>query len=199
MKILFICGSPRKNGNTARIIYQLISKLQYRDDNMEICYITDYRINGCMGCNKCQKVFNTIGCVQTDEALLLLNKIIDADIVFYATPLYGHSYSGQLKLLLDRHVALFKFTDGADKAVEEMKITSFMENKPVGLIVSCQGPKKNNTELVQMQFDKFCESSLATCLGKYIFPFCSTFAENTSLSPDCLTKIMEDIQHKMQI
>ena len=42
---------------------------------------------------------------------------------------------------MDRHVALFKFVGGSDKAVDEMEIKSFIENRPVGLIVSCQGPR----------------------------------------------------------
>lgn len=112
---------------------------------------------------------NEPGCVQHDDVEQILNKVMSADAVLYGTPLYGHSYSGQLKLLMDRHAALFKFVGGEDKAVDEMKIKSFIEKKPVGLIVSCQGPEENNTELVQMQFRKICESSLASCTGTYIF------------------------------
>ena len=94
---------------------------------------------------------------------------------------------------MDRRVVLFKFEGGADKAVEEMEIQSFIAGKPVGLIVSCQGPEENNTELVKMQFDKFCESSLSRCFGKYVFPWCSPDVEEARLSQATLDIIVSDL------
>ncbi|MGN0392437.1 MAG: flavodoxin family protein [Bariatricus sp.] len=197
MKVFFICGSPRKAGNTATIIRKLADQL-ISEHEVEIGYIADYQINGCLGCNHCQSVLDEPGCVQDDDVSRLLCKVIAADVVFYGTPLYGHSYAGQLKLLMDRHVALFKFVGGADKAVDEMEIKSFIENKPVGLIVSCQGPEENNTELIQMQFQKFCESSLAFCLGTYIFPWCSPDVTGSQFSEDTLNQIAHDVEVQNQ-
>ena len=134
------------------------------------------------------------GCIQQDDAHILLNKIISSDIVLYGTPLYGHSYTGQLKILMDRHVSLFKFVGGNDKSVEEMEILSFIKYKPVRLVVSCQGPEEDNTELIKMQFDKFCASSLAHCFGKYVFPWCSPDVESKSFSNEKIQKIISDIE-----
>ncbi len=192
MKVLFLCGSPRKKGNTANILNRIASRLTESYET-EICYITDYHVNGCMGCNACQQVLDAPGCVQKDDMAGLLNKIISADAVIYATPLYGHSFSGQLKILMDRHVALFKFLSGHDKSVDEMEIFSFIKDKPVALVVSCQGPRENNTELVQMQFDKFCESSLSRCFGKYIFPWCSPEVSDTAFPSGEIERIAKDI------
>ncbi|MGN1166346.1 MAG: flavodoxin family protein [Lachnospiraceae bacterium] len=193
MNILLISGSPRKNGNTNEIMQHLAEKLK-RNHNVEIYCITDYQINGCLGCNHCQSVLDEPGCVQNDDVAQILDKVISADVVLYGSPLYGHSYSGQLKLLMDRHVALFKFVGGEDKAVDEMEIKSFIEKKPVGLIVSCQGPEENNTELVQMQFRRFCESSLASCIGTYIFPWCSPDVKGSQFSADTLNRIVRDVE-----
>lgn len=192
MNILCICGSPKKAGNTARILQNVVSAVAGRHE-AEICYISDYQLNGCLGCNHCQQVLTEPGCVQRDDAAQILDKIVRSDVVLYGTPLYGHSYSGQLKLLMDRHVALFKFVGGADKAVEEMEIQSFIANKPVGLVVSCQGPEEDNTELIKMQFDKFCESSLSHCFGKYVFPWCSPDAGETKYPQELTEKIVSDI------
>lgn len=98
-KILLLSGSPRKEGNTARILI-MIQKCLEDIAETEICYLSDYNINGCLGCSACQKVF------------------------------------------MGRHVALFKFIAGVDKAVEEMDVHSFIGGKHVGLLVSCQGPEK---------------------------------------------------------
>lgn len=170
MKVLMISGSPRKQGNTVQILKELAAALY--DTDVSLVSLAELKLNGCLGCSVCQKNLIEPGCVQNDDIAYLLQKVMAADAIVYGTPLYGHSCSGQLKLLMDRHVALFKFVDGSDKAVEEMEILSFIQNKPVALVVSCQGPKEQNTELVTMQFEKFCESSLAHNLGTYVFPWC---------------------------
>ena len=134
-----------------------------------------------------------IGCIMDDDIDKILRKIIVSDVIFYCTPLYGHSYSGQLKLFLDRHVALFKFIEGKSDSVDKMEIRSFIEAKKIGLLVSCQGPEEGNTELIKAQFDKLCESSLARCLGKYIFPLCFPERMKSSYSDDTLRKIQNDL------
>lgn len=192
MKILAFMGSPRKNGNTARLL-NCIKEALSETDEMEIVSLTDFKINGCTGCSFCQNDMEHYRCIQQDDVNMLLNKIINADCVLYGTPLYGHNYSGQLKVFLDRHIPLFKFVSGKDKAVNEMKIVSAIEKKPAALVVSCQGPAEYNTELIQSLFEKFCESSLAQCIGKYVFPFCSTDAGLSEYNEETIQAIVRDI------
>jgi len=193
MKILLISGSPRKQGNTTSILRTVSDRVK---DIMEVQTInlSDLQVHGCSGCSHCQENLEEIGCVQKDDVEKLLHQLIDADIILYGTPLYGHSYSGQLKLFMDRHVAMFKFVDGNNKSVDEMDIRSFISGKPVGLIVSCQGPEEQNTELIKAQFDKFCESSLTYCFGKYIFPWCDSKIKNSQYSEDTLKLLTSDLQ-----
>ena len=194
MKILFFSGSPRKNGNIATIVNQIDNRLNDNYDT-EVCYISDFIINGCQGCSHiCQQNLTEPGCNQEDQVNILLDKIINADIIVYGSPLYGHSFPGQLKMFLDRHVALFKFIGGSDKSVDEMEIFSFIKGKPIVFIVSCQGPEENNTEIIQMQIDKFFESSLAKCIGKYIFPLCSPDVSVDTFSSDKIDLIVNDIK-----
>ena len=194
MKIIFVSGSPRKQGNTGKILEMISNRIK---DTAEIqtFYLSDLQVNGCLGCSHCQRILDGIGCIQKDDVEKLLHQLIDADIILYGTPLYGHSYSGQLKLFMDRHVAMFKFVDGNDKSVNEMEIHSFISGKPVGLVVSCQGPEEENTELIKAQFDKFCESSLTNCFGKYIFPWCDTKIKNSQYSKETLELLIGDLQH----
>lgn len=85
--------------------------------------------------------------------------------------------------------------DRKEKAVDEMEIISAIENKPVGLIVSCQGPEENNTELIKLLVDKFCESSLVKCIGKYIFLFCGPDISQSVYDFKTVRKIFQDV-HK---
>lgn len=193
MKLLAIMGSPRKHGNTAELM-ERVRKAAPENWEVEILALTDYQIHGCDGCSSCQMDAEHFACVQQDDGNLFLRKIIEADAILYGTPLYGHNYSGQLKILLDRHIPLFKFVSGSDKAVNEMEIVSAIKNKPVGLVVSCQGPEEYNTELIQMLFDKFCESSLAKCMGKYIFPFCNPNVMDSRYNEDAFQQIWKDMR-----
>lgn len=192
MKIICISGSPRKSGNTSTVFNKLRENLKDFAE-IEIVYLTDYKINGCLGCSACQDKIDSIYCSQKDDAITLLKKIVDADLVLYGTPLYGHSYSGQLKIFMDRHVSLFKFIENLDKSVNEMEIFSFLKNKPVGLVVCCQGPEEDNSELIKMQFNKFCESSLASSLGVYIFPFCHNIDANLNISSSTIHTLSSTI------
>lgn len=197
--VLAIMGSPRSQGNTASLLKH-IAETAPSSCNVEIVALKDFNINGCTGCSHCQKNVNYYECVQKDDINMLLKKIIHADAVLYGTPLYGHNFSGQLKIFLDRHIPLFKFVgrENKAKAVNEMEIVSAIENKPVGLLVSCQGPTEYNTELIQMLFEKFCESSLATCMGKYIFPFCDPNTQNNQYDETLLRQIWSDILQFVQ-
>ena len=196
MKAIFISGSPRKYGNTMRLLKKLKEGV-HTFMEVEIVHLSDLDLNGCLGCSHCQENLHDIGCVQVDDVDKLLHKIQKADIVLYGTPLYGHSYSGQLKLFLDRHVALFKFIDGEDKATGEMTIHSLIKDKPVGLVVSCQGPEAENTELMKAQFDLFCKSSLTNSMGTFVFPWCDRQAESSVYDEDTLLGLIDGIRRML--
>lgn len=90
---------------------------------------------------------------------------------------------------------LRKLISGSDKAVSEMEIHSLIKDKPCVLIVSSQGPEENNTELIKTQFDKFCESSLTKCCGKFIFPWCDSNSTSSSYSKQTIEAIKEIIEN----
>lgn len=81
-----------------------------------------------------------------------------------------------------------------DSGFFDSQICSFIAGKPVGLLVSCQGPEEDNTELIKMQFDKFCESSLAVCFGKYVFPLCDPDAACSDYAEDTIERAVNDIR-----
>jgi len=198
MRTISILGSPRKNGNTATVLNS-IEKNIINNHEIERINISDYDINGCLGCSECQKEKNKPGCIQNDDADKLLKKLIDSELIIYATPLYGHCYSSQLKTFLDRQVALFKFIEGKDKAVTEMEMKSLIDGKSVILIVTCQGPIENNTEIIKLLFDKYCETSKTISIGKFIIPFCTDPSKVLEKSQNEIEKIIQTIQeHEKQ-
>ncbi len=49
------------------------------------------------------------------------------------------------------------------------------------------------SQINKMQFDKFCESSLSRCFGKYAFPWSAPNTEETRLSQTTLDAIVSDL------
>ena len=132
MKIVAILGSPKKNGNTARVLSMFEEKVGDKHE-VERIHITGYKVGGCLGCYKCREKKDEPGCVQKDDALAIFDKMIQADAIVYASPLYCWSFSSQLKPLIDRHVCLVSGYGTPDH-------DSLISGKPAALLVTCAGP-----------------------------------------------------------
>jgi len=181
MKILTVLGSPRIQGNTAKALGNLEILLR-KKHQVERINIISHKINGCLGCSKCHEQLEQPGCVQKDDVPKLLNKLLSSDIIIYGTPLYGHSYSSQLKTFLDRQLSLFKLISGGEKSQPEM--TSLIEGKQVALLVTCQGPEEDNTELIKELFNKYCITAKVKQIGCYVVPFCTSPTETSKNSKE---------------
>lgn len=156
MKILLINGSPRE-GNTARVLEALAARLGGHD--VETLRLGELGIRGCIGCLRCQQDVEHFVCHQTgDDANAVLAKIVAADVVLMATPLYGHCFTAQMKCLDDRMSALMKWVGG-----EHPHVVSALKDKLMGLAVTCGGPSAGNADLLLALFDKTAEGRQAAC------------------------------------
>lgn len=85
MSILFINGSPNKDGNTALLTKQLLKGKEYHS-----LHLVDYKIY-CYGQNFADDQFDEV-----------LNEMVKADTIVIGSPMYWHSMSGAVRNLLDR-------------------------------------------------------------------------------------------------
>jgi len=113
-KILILNGSPKKNGNTAALVEWFSEGARAEKAGVEIVNIAflKYKSCGCTSCRLCQKS-RKYACVIDDGASLVLAKMIRADVIVMATPLYFFSASAQLKVVFDRMFALYKWDNSA--------------------------------------------------------------------------------------
>ena len=108
MKILFINGSPRKNGLTATILSAIRDNI-LPDHDIEWFNVYDLKIKPCYGCLKCRP---NKGCVLPyDDAHLFAEKIRQADILIIGSPTYWGNIPGPLKTLFDRNVTTFEYVE----------------------------------------------------------------------------------------
>jgi len=166
MKVTTILGSPKKKGNTAKVLGALEDLISQRHE-VDRIDIADFEIKGCLGCAACKKVTDEPGCVQKDDAVALFERMMSSDVLIYASPLYCWGFSAQLKALIDRHFCLLK-------DFGTPPYTSLIADKRTALLVTCAGPVEDNADLIQEVFTRMNDYVKGTVVGKYIVPFCTT-------------------------
>lgn len=102
MKVVAINSSPNmRQGNTYLIVKPFVDGMEEAGAEVEVFFTKKLNVKPCLGCYSCW--FQTPGeCVQEDDMLMLLPKILKADIFVIATPLYFDGISGEMKILLER-------------------------------------------------------------------------------------------------
>ncbi|MHB0878731.1 MAG: flavodoxin family protein [Anaerolineae bacterium] len=169
MKVVTILGSPRKNGNTAAILGRLEQAIA-AEHEVERINVVDYHVGGCRSCYACQRVPDRPGCVQKDDGAALLDRLVAADVVVLASPVYGWSFPAQLKALCDREFCLVKQLGGGC-------YHSLVAGKRAILIATCAGDAEGNADLMRTMFER--QSCYLGCevVGAYVFGGCYDPAE----------------------
>ncbi len=100
IKVLAFAGSPRRGGNSETLLDWVLAAMAREPDVViEKVALTDADINPCKGCNACQKLNK---CVQRDGMDIYHDKIIEADIIALAAPIFCMGIAAQAKALIDR-------------------------------------------------------------------------------------------------
>lgn len=109
-KILVLSGSPRKGGNSDILCDQFIKGAKESGNLVEKIYVNKQNIGCCQACYACQA---TGECFIKDDMAYILDKMIEADVIVMATPVYFYTMNGQMKTLIDR--TLPKYTQIKNK------------------------------------------------------------------------------------
>lgn len=109
-KVLIISSSPRKGGNSDLLCDRFQVGAESAGHSVEKIFLKNYNIGYCRGCGVCN---TTHKCVQADDMAALLDKMVQADVIVLATPVYFYSMDGQLKTFIDRTVP--RYTEIANK------------------------------------------------------------------------------------
>lgn len=104
MKVLGIMGSPRKRGNTDLLLDEALRGARSGGAEVEKIVVDDLNIAPCReyyGCFKDGK------CVIKDDMEGIYPRLLEADIVILASPIFFYGLSAQVKALVDRCQALW--------------------------------------------------------------------------------------------
>ncbi len=111
-KVIVISTSLRAGSNSDMLADKFIEGALAAGNEVEKITLSGKSIGFCKGCLACQKLGK---CVIDDDANAIMQKVLEADVVCWATPIYYYEMSGQMKVLIDRMNAMYsldyKFRD----------------------------------------------------------------------------------------
>jgi putative NADPH-quinone reductase len=105
MKVLLLRANPRKTGYTQRLIEWFLQGLRETDAVITDVDLAAQKILPCLGCYHCWLI--TPGqCVHADDMSVLIERVLEADVIVCATPLYYYSMNASLKMFFERTLPL---------------------------------------------------------------------------------------------
>jgi multimeric flavodoxin WrbA len=104
MRVLGLFGSPRRGGNTELLLEEALKGAESEGAEVERIYLSDYTITPCKECHGCDQ---TGHCVILDDMQKIYPRLLEADIIILASPIFFYGVTAWAKALIDRSQALW--------------------------------------------------------------------------------------------
>lgn len=101
MNVLVINGSPRPNGNTAKMVNAFAEEAVAAGHKVSVVQIGNKDIRGCKNCDACRRTLNG-NCVQQDDMQELYPLMRECEMLVIASPIYYYSMTGQTHCFIER-------------------------------------------------------------------------------------------------
>ena len=103
-KVVVISTSLRPGSNSNSLAERFAEGAKAAGNEVEIISLRGKEIKFCTGCLACQKLG---ACVIKDDVSDIMESVLNAEVVCWATPIYYYEMSGQMKTLIDRMNAMY--------------------------------------------------------------------------------------------
>ena len=101
MDILVLNGSPRPQGDTAKMVAVFRDSAERAGHTVTVINVCRINVRGCLACEYCHGKGQG-ACAQRDDMQMIYEKLRETDMLVLASPIYYHNISGQLKCAIDR-------------------------------------------------------------------------------------------------
>ena len=170
MQITTLLGSAKKKGNTATVLNWVEEEIKSKGHDVERIYLNNKTINGCLGCAKCRDYPDEIACVQKDDAIGIMERMVSSDGVLYASPVYFWGFSAQIKALIDRCYSLVT-------NYHKPGHTSLIRGRRIGLLVTGADAYEGNADGMFTAFNRIADFLLTEKSGELYIGSCSIPSE----------------------
>ena len=171
MKVITVQGSPRKKGNTARMLEWVQDELRRSGHAVEHVHAGDGHFKPCVECQTCKKYPDRPGCVFQDGGNEFFESLIRADLVVFASPIFCWGVTAQLKALIDRAYCLLKIDEGG--AYRILKVAGKPGGTRFALLATGGGDVSGNLDLLVPPFNALAEFTGCVNKGVLLQPFCT--------------------------
>jgi len=138
MNILVLNGSPRAQGETAKMVSVFQKAAEEAGHSVTAINVCRLNIRGCMACEYCHGKGGG-ACAQKDDMQQIYEKLPETDMLVLASPIYYHNISGQLKCAIDRFYAALYPTAPARLKKAAMFLSSGDADMDTGARFSFEG------------------------------------------------------------
>lgn len=160
MKITAINASHRGDkGHTHFLTDKLLQGATAAGAEGDVVTLAKLKINRCLSCGRCHTEKHRLQCVHDgkDDVRTVFQKMAEADIIIYATPVYVFSMSGLLKTFLDR---MYATGDVLDLRLSESglmfhHIDRAISSKPFVVLICCDNLEAETPKNVLAYFETF--------------------------------------------
>ena len=128
--VLILSGSPRNGGNSDLLCDEFMRGALESGNQVEKIRVAEKKIGYCKACYYCRQSGGV--CAIKDDMAEVLQKMIDADVIVLASPVYFYSIDAQLKALIDRTVA--RWLEVKKKEFYYIATCADTESKEIGAI-----------------------------------------------------------------
>jgi NAD(P)H-dependent FMN reductase len=133
MYILAVNGSPRRRGNTTLLVQELLRGAQEAGAAAEELIAEDLQLKYCKGCLRCNVLKRCS--ISGDDWEALTRKIVQADVLVFASPIYFHHVTASLKKVIDR----FRSFINVQITEDGLKHTPWQQWKKQFVLLLCLG------------------------------------------------------------
>lgn len=136
MKVLGIAGSPRRGGNTDRLLGEVMRGAASRGAKVKTIILNNLTIAPCQHCDGC---LETGRCKVEDDMQMVHSELRQADRLVLASPIYFKGVTAQTKTMIDRCQALW-----VRKYLLKLPLSGSSRRERQGLFISVAGRSKAN-------------------------------------------------------
>lgn len=189
MKILAINSSYRGNkGHSGFLLDKLFSGAMESGAECEVVTLSEKKMNLCKACGTCQTEKHYLKCIydEKDDAKSIFNKMADADIIIFATPVYIFGISGLMKIFIDR---LYSTSDVNDLRISKSgllfhHINHSISSKPFVTLVCCDNLEDETPKNILSYFKTYSRFMDAPQVGELVRNACTLTGHGKDLDKE---------------